>query len=398
LLVHKTNKMKVLFGVVLLSLLACALAIQSVQLEYKQATTQQRRHAKNNLERKYGRGVLSGADAMIPLSDYQDAQYYGPIKIGTPAQDFSVVFDTGSSNLWVPSTHCSSIACLLHKRYNSKNSQTYVANNTAFHIEYGSGSLDGLISQDTLNFGGLLIKDQGFAEATALPGLTFDLAKFDGILGLGFVSISVDGVIPPWYNLLKQGLVKVPVFSVWLSKNPRGQNGGQLILGGTSPDYYTGEISYTPLTEQTYWQFQVADILYGGASQGYCPVGGCKAIADTGTSLIAGPSKTISALNRKLGAINVVAGEAIFPNCDNISKLPIVTIVIGNKKYDLSSKDYVLQEVSGNSTSCISGFLGIDIPEPVGPLWILGDVFISTYYTVFDYGNKQVGFAPAIQE
>jgi len=391
--------MRVLFAVVLLSCLVCSLAIQSVQLEFKKSTDEQRQRAKNNLERKYSRNLRSvDIDATIPLSDYSDAQYYGPVKIGTPAEEFKVVFDTGSSNLWVPSTHCTSLACLLHKRYDSKKSTSYVANNTAFHIEYGSGSLDGLISQDTVELGGLKIKNQGFAEATALPGLTFDLAKFDGILGLGFDTISVDGVVPPWYNLLKQGLVKTPVFSVWLSKNPRGQNGGQLFLGGISEDYYKGEITYTPLTEQTYWQFQVADFLYGGTSQGYCPKGGCKAIADTGTSLLAGPSKQISELNKKLGAINIVAGEAIFPNCNNINKLPIVTVVIGNRNYELTYQDYVVVSTSGNSSSCISGFLGIDIPDPVGPLWILGDVFISTYYTVFDYGKKQVGFATAIQE
>jgi len=388
--------MKLLLSVVLLSLVVSAFALSSIQLEYKKASPEQRRHARSNLENKYGK---RSDPQPIPLSDYQDAQYYGPIALGTPAQPFSVVFDTGSSNLWVPSTHCSSLACLLHKRYDSKKSTSYVANNTAFHIQYGSGSLDGLISEDVLTLGDLKIAKQGFAEATALPGITFDLAKFDGILGLGFVSISVDGVTPPWYNLLNQKLIQKPLFSVWLSKNPRGQNGGELLFGGTNPELYTGEITYTKLTEETYWQFQVADFLYGGTSQGWCPVGGCKAIADTGTSLLAGPSKTIAEINRKLGAVSIVNGEAIFPNCNTINKLPVITVVIGARKYDLTYQDYVLVEnnSAGNASSCISGFLGIDIPDPVGPLWILGDVFISTYYTVFDYGNKQVGFATAVQ-
>jgi len=388
--------MKLLLGTLLLSFLVAVYAVHIVKLDYVKATEEGRRHARANLERKYGRRP-SGIDAMIPLVDYQDAQYYGPIAIGTPPQNFKVVFDTGSSNLWVPSTHCTSLACLLHTRYDSKRSSTYAKNDTAFHIQYGSGRLDGLISTDVVDLGGLKIKDQGFAEATVLPGLTFDLAKFDGILGLGFDSISVDGVVPPWYNLLKQKLVSEPVFSVWLSKNPRGQNGGQLILGGVNDEYYTGEIFYTQLTEKTYWQFQVGDILYGGASQGYCPVGGCKAIADTGTSLIAGPPSAINALNRKLGAINFIGGESVFPNCNNVWKLPNVTIVIGGKHFELTPLDYVVQSGNDTNASCISGFLSIDIPAPTGPLWILGDVFINTYYTVFDYGKSRVGFAKSKQ-
>jgi len=369
-----------------------AAAVQKISLGLEPAKGSKRSDLRHVIARKFG------GSPTVPLSDYQDAQYYGPITIGTPGQPFKVVFDTGSSNLWVPSSKCpiTVIACDLHEKYHSDQSSTYKANGTAISIQYGSGAMSGFLSTDSVVMGGITVVGQTFAEATGEPGIAFDLSKFDGILGMAFEQISADNVVPVFYNMIAQNLVSQSLFSFWLSKNPQGQNGGSLVLGGVDNTLYTGSINYVPLSSDTYWAFTMGDVQLSNTSLGFCPSGGCNAIADTGTSLIAGPTAQVDALNTKLGAVTL-NGEGIFPSCDVISSLPDVQIVINGVTYNLTPQDYVLQVSSLGKTECLSGFMGIDIPSPPGPLWILGDVFISTYYTVFDFGNKRLGFATAVQ-
>jgi cathepsin D len=194
---------------------------------------------------------------------------------------------------------------------------------------------------------------------------------------------------------MSQNLVTKNVFSFWLSKDPSGQSGGELVLGDVDSSHFTGDFSYVPVTSKTYWEFRMQDFLYNGQSTGYVPSGGVAAIADTGTSLIAGPKTYIDALNKQLGAVNL-NGEGIFPSCNVTSNLKnIVVILPGGLRFTLTPTDYVLKVTQQGETQCISGFIGLDVPAPAGPLWILGDVFIRKYYTVFDFDGSRVGFALA---
>ncbi|ORE09410.1 endopeptidase [Rhizopus microsporus var. microsporus] len=330
-----------------------------------------------------------GADHGVPLSNYLNAQYYGEIAIGTPPQTFTVVFDTGSSNLWVPSTHCTSIACFLHKRYDSSQSNSYVKNGTEFAIQYGTGSLEGFISQDTLSVGGIQVEDQGFAESVKEPGFTFAFAKFDGILGLGYDTISVKHTVPPFYHMVDRDLVDEPLFSFWLNDANKGDedNGGELIFGGVNKDHYEGDIHWSDIRRKGYWEITLENIKFGGEYVDLDPVG---AAIDTGSSLLIAPTTVAALINKELGAEKNWAGQYVL-DCANVANLPEFCFVFNGKDFCLQGKDYVL-EVQGQ---CISGFMGMDIPEPAGPLWIVGDVFLRKFYSVYDLGNNRVGLALA---
>ncbi|OQE28756.1 hypothetical protein PENSTE_c003G00953 [Penicillium steckii] len=325
----------------------------------------------------------AGHDVLV--DNFLNAQYFSEIEIGTPPQTFKVVLDTGSSNLWVPSSECSSIACFLHSKYDSSASSTYKKNGTEFAIKYGSGSLSGFVSQDTLKIGDLKVEKQDFAEATSEPGLAFAFGRFDGILGLGYDTISVDKMVPPFYNMLNQGLLDEPVFAFYLGDANKEGDNSEATFGGVDKDHYTGELIKIPLRRKAYWEVDLDAIAFGDSIAELDNTG---VILDTGTSLIALPSTLAELLNKEIGAKKSFTGQYTV-ECSARDSLPDLTFTLSGHNFTIGPYDYVL-EVQG---SCISSFMGMDFPEPVGPLAILGDSFLRQWYSVYDLGNNAVGLA-----
>jgi len=139
------------------------------------------------------------------------------------------------------------------------------------------------------------------------------------------------------------------------------------------------------VTRQKYWQIEVDSLIIGSDSTD----DPFQAIVDTGVNLILGPTGEIERLSNIIGAKKLPTGFYEIP-CSKLPSLPNITFKIGGKGFTLTPDEYVFRRIDGK---CISNFAAADIPPPVGPLWILGDVFIGRYYTVFDKGNNRVGFA-----
>lgn len=329
--------------------------------------------------------IKTGAGHGVLVDNFLNAQYFSEISIGTPAQPFKVVLDTGSSNLWVPSSQCSSIACFLHSKYDSSTSSTYVKNGSEFSIQYGSGSLSGFVSQDTVQIGDLTIKDQLFAEATNEPGLAFAFGRFDGIMGLGYDTISVNKIVPPFYNMLNQNLLDEPVFAFYLGDTNKDGDDSEATFGGLEASHYTGDLIKIPLRRKAYWEVDFDAIAFGG---NVAELENTGVILDTGTSLIALPSTLAELLNKEIGATKSWNGHYTV-DCTKKATLPDLTVTLTGHNFTIGPNDYIL-EVQG---SCISSFMGMDFPEPVGPLAILGDAFLRRYYSVYDLGNHAVGLA-----
>ena len=308
-----------------------------------------------------------------------DTMFYGLVGIGTPPQHFEVVFDTGSSNLWVPASVCHTVSCMLHHRFNPAKSHTFKEVGEPLNITYGSGSIIGQINEDDVTVGPVVVKGNDFGMVTKEEGISFVVGPFDGILGLAFPTIAVDKATPVFDQMWSQGLVPEYKFGFKLPIEA-GVN-GEIYFGGYNQQLTTGDFHYIPVERQLWWLINLEGVAAGGHDLNVCPNNKCPAIVDSGTSLIAGPPEFIG---------RIMEHVEVAKDCSNVESLPPVSFRLNGKTFTLSAEEYILK-IEGQ---CTSGFMTLNVPDM--PLVILGDVFMRNYYTIFDRQNNQVGFADLV--
>jgi len=332
----------------------------------------------------------------VVINDYQDSQYYGTVQLGTPQQDLRVIYDSGSSNLWVSNIKPGIFSLSKHNWYDNSKSSSYVTNGTTFAIQYGSGPVAGEYSSDTMSIAGVDIEGYTFAEANDVSGLgpAYSVGKFDGICGMAWDDISVDGVQTPLRALVESGKLDDPVFAFYLGS---GGADGELTIGGVNPNHYTGDFHYVPVVEMVsgvtgYWEIVLDDVTVNGASISAAKRG----VVDSGTSLMVVPTDEVKAIAAAVGAkqLSIIPpfNKEYTIDCD--ASAPSIDFQIDGKTYSLAKEDFSLDQGSGQ---CLFAFMGQDIPAPVGPLIIMGDVFMRAHYCKFDVGQRRVGFAQIVK-
>ncbi|TFK51818.1 acid protease [Heliocybe sulcata] len=296
------------------------------------------------------------------LTSFSNILWYGTIQVGTPPQNYTVDFDTGSSDLFLPGPACI-INCAGHKPYNPSQSSPQRTDSVI---------IEGLTSK-TQRLGAATQYSTGFSKSRFPP---------DGLLGLAFQEISDYNAPPVFASFVQQAQTTQAVFTFRLTS---GQ-GSELELGSSS--LAGSAVTYTPVTQQGYWQVNMQSVLVNGKNV----LGQISVIVDSGTTYIIGDDANVRKLYASVpGAKNasMTVGQGYYTVPCNA--VPTISLTFGGKSFAISPSILNLGRVSSGSTDCVAALVSSGIATD---FWIVGDIFMRNVNTVFDYGNKRVGFSP----
>ncbi|KAH8995236.1 acid protease [Lactarius hatsudake] len=333
-----------------------------------------------------------------------DVSYFAQVNVGTPAQSFNLVLDTGSSDLWFATNVCASCPSGTPE-FDPSKSTSLQTGTDSISLRYGSGSAAGVISRDTITMGPFAVDQQIFVTVTDITSGLIQGA-LAGIMGLAFQGIASSGALPFWQALVNGNVFTNPEFSFFITRfvdDASAQNeepGGVLTLGGTNTTLYQGDIDFrsftSPIKEGSFWLQTVTGITVNGKSVSLPSGDLAVAAIDTGTTLIGGPTAAVKAVWAAVpGAVALdgnLAGFFAFPCSTDLA----ISMSFGGPSWPISLADMNLGTV-GNGR-CLGAIFDITqgtnvTPGQGNPAWIIGDTFLKNVYSVFRANPPAVGFA-----
>ncbi|KAJ6465060.1 acid protease [Mycena vitilis] len=324
--------------------------------------------------------ISKRATSAEALTDSDENLWFGTITVGTPPQTFTVDFDTGSSDTFLPAVGCDS-TCDGHTLFSTAASSTAVNTTDPFFLQFGAGNATGFVFQDTVTVAGVTAKSQSVGASNHYS-VEFEADEFppDGLVGMAFPALAVFGDNPLFTTLVDQGSV-APVFGVKLA-----DTGSELSLGGVDPALFTGAFRNVSLIEEDFYviDLQALDV----NSRLVATANGVIAVVDTGTTLMIGDPTGVEILYSAVpGAkdASAILGPGFFTVPCN--RIPTPGIELGGQLFNVAPAIFNLGVLEGND--CVGGL----VSEADLPFWVLGDIFLRNFYTVFDQGNALVGFA-----
>ncbi|KYN10481.1 Lysosomal aspartic protease, partial [Trachymyrmex cornetzi] len=270
--------------------------------------------------------------------------------------------------------------------YDASQSTTYIPSNTLFDIEYDGDTISGYLCTDVAL---IAIQNQTFGEAISYERRKFPFSpNYQGVVGMGYSTSAITG-IPFLNNMVQQGLLLRPVFSIYMKREFfTSEIVGELILGDIDSSLYVGQLTNVNVTRKGYWQFNMNKVQLGNNI--LCE-NDCQAIIDSSKPRISGPPSAIAVINKYIRTIS--PNNPGIVDCKMIYKLPDLYFIIGGKVFELTSEDYMIKSTLSYDTSCISPFEDNNISDKDGPTWVLGSLFLRRYYIKFDMRKNRMGFA-----
>lgn len=342
-------------------------------------TAQTLRHAKHD---KHGHAVAEFLQTRI----VHKTAYWGTISVGSPPQEFKVIFDTGSGNLILPKDSCAEPGCMPHTKYSPHDSQSAKKVNNengeaGSSITFGTGEIEGDFYTDKVCVGESICVNAGFIAATHESEEPFKDIPFDGIMGMGFEDLSMGDGFNIVGDLQAKGALPGGQFSFYLTDD----GDSELTFGGYKQENLASDVVWAKVVRESWWQVAMDDITFDNKPQNLCGgEGGCQVAVDTGTSMLAGPTDLVDKLTSMVD---------VKEDCSNFNALPKLGFQLGNKVLNLRPDDYIDRDTS----SCSLSLMALDVPPPKGPVFIFGDPFLRRFVTVFDRAQSRVGFAVSKQ-